>query len=462
MENKTKQESISMPVVNAHAAGIDVGSRMHYVAVGQSAEDVRTFNVYTKDNVLLVKHLQQKGITSVAMESTGTYWQTLYKCLQSAGFEVVLSNNYIKDPQRKTDTKDARWLQRLHTLGLLKAAFIPSADIEQIRTYHRHRAGIVAQASSCILKMQKALRLMNVRLDVALSDITGLSGMNILEAIVKGQRSGPALASLVHYTVKKTKEEIADALQGGWKEEQLYIVADELETYKTCQRRMSNCDKQIEALLQKVVEKIALTNLRLPVNEFVPAMLPSKRKHKKNGAAYDVSKLSMEYFGVNLLNVEGVGENTVMTFIAEVGTDIIKFPTKKNFTSWLRLAPNNKTTGNKIISSRTPKGKSIMANAFRLAANTIAQRKNGVLKKIFSRIAFKKGRAAAITALARRLAEIFWIMTVKQMPYKPKDELLYEKQVRNNVIKNIQTQQPPSKKVVESIGHSPLKTLKVE
>ncbi|MEO9147452.1 MAG: transposase [Ginsengibacter sp.] len=139
-----KGQTIPMAIVNDHAAGIDVGSRIHYVAVGQEASDVSTFKVYTKDHSQLIQYLKQKEITTVAMESTGTYWQTLYSSLQSAGFEIILSNNYIKDPQRKTDAKDARWLQRLHTLGLLKAAFIPSEDIGRIRTYYRHRASIIA------------------------------------------------------------------------------------------------------------------------------------------------------------------------------------------------------------------------------------------------------------------------------------------------------------------------------
>jgi transposase len=426
-----KEKSISMPVINEHAAGIDVGSSSHYVAIGQSAGDVCKFSVYTKDNIALVEHLRANGIKTVAMESTGTYWQTLYNCLQEAGFEVVLSNNYIKDPQKKTDTKDARWLQRLHTLGLLKGAFIPTPDVECIRAYHRHRDNIVALASASQQRMQKALRLMNVRLDVALSDITGLSGMKMLEAIVNGERSGEKLALLAHGTVKKTQQEIADALQGQWKDEQLFILADELEAYKNYQKRMAECDKKIEKLLKEVVERLPVSN--------TPVARSAKHPHIKNRPHYDVETLSMKYFGVNLLTVEGIGENTVMTFISEIGTDILKFPTKKNFTSWLRLAPNNKKTGDKTMSSRTPKGKSIMANAFRLAANTIAQRRSGVLKKIFVRITLKKGRAAAITALARRLAEIFWIMTVKKVPYKCMNEEEYFQKIKMTVIKNIRT-----------------------
>jgi transposase len=450
MEKKTKSPgTVSMSVVNAHAAGIDVGSREHYVAIGQQPQDVSKFGVYSKDNAKLVLFLQQQEIATVAMESTGTYWQPLFACIQAAGIEVVLSNNYIKDPEKKTDAKDARWLQRLHTLGLLKTSFIPATQIEQVRTYHRHRSSLVAQAATCTQKMQKALRLMNIRLDIALNDITGVSGMAILQAIVAGQRDGQTLASLVHNRVRKSKEEIADALQGQWKEEQLYILKDELESYQHFQSRMASCDKQIEILLKEITARMSTEN-----NNSVAAVKKTtvKNRKQKNGAAYDVSKLSMEYFGVDLLEIEGIGEATVMTFIAEVGSDIIKFPGKKNFTSWLRLSPNNKITGGKVFSSRTPKGKNILSNAFRLAANTIAQRKDGVLKKIFSRIAFKKGRAAAITALARRLAEIFWIMTVKKVPYKAQNEKEYEEKTKHNVIKNIQHKMRRLNLTAEDIG----------
>ena len=242
---------------------------------------------------------------------------------------------------------------------------------------------------------------MNLRLDVALSDITGLSGMNIIEAILAGERNGEALAKLAHYKVKKSKQEIADSLQGDWKEEQLYILQDELEMYKKCQQRVSCCDKKIEALLKQMIHTIqppAEQKIDSCIQQAGP--VTTKKKRYKNAPDFNAGALSRDYFGVDLLKIEGVAANTIMTFIAEVGRDIYKFPTKKNFTSWLRLAPNNKKTGDKVISSRTPKGKSIMANAFRIAANTIAQRKDGVLKKIFSRIAYKKGRAAAIIGIA--------------------------------------------------------------
>jgi exonuclease VII small subunit len=327
----------------------------------------------------------------------------------------------------------------MQTLGLLKHSFIPNEEIAQLRSYHRHRSNIVRAASAHTQQMQKALRLMNLRLDVVLSDIMGESGMKIIEAIISGERSGGELSKLAHYKVKKSKEEIADSLQGNWKDEQLYILEDGLEAYKNCHKRIASCDKKIEALLLQMTKKVRQEeqqNHQQDTQKTLPVKV--KKKRYKNAPDFDAAAISRDYFGVDLLNIEGVGANTILTFIAEVGNDIYKFPTKKNFTSWLRLAPNNKKTGDKVISSRTPKGKNIMANAFRVAANTIAQRKDGVLKKIFSRIAYKKGRSAAITAVARRLAEIFWIMTVKKVPYQPKNEELYEAQVKRNVIKNIQ------------------------
>jgi transposase len=343
MKKMKKQNSIPMAVVHAHAAGIDVGSRQHYVAVGQDPGDVKTFNVYTKDQEAMIEWLHQKKIVTVALESTGTYWQTLFCSLQTAGFDVVLSNNYIKYPQRKTDTKDARWLQKMHTLGLLKHSFIPSADIAQLRTCQRHRSNIVAAATAHTQHMQKALRLMNLRLDVVLSDITGLSGMNIIEAIPAGQRSGEDLAKLAHYTVKKSKQEIANALQGDWKEEQLYILEDELGMYKKCRQRVSSCDKKIEALLKQIINT-AQPQTEQKKDPYTQQAGPVKTKKKryKNAPNFDTAALSQEYFGVDLLKIEGVAANTVMTFISEVGSDIYKFPTKKNFTCWLRLAPNNK------------------------------------------------------------------------------------------------------------------------
>jgi len=424
-------EKITMEVVNLYAAGIDVGSKSHHVAVGQQLNDVQEFGVYALDHEQMIQWLREREVKTIAMESTGSYWQTLFAALQNAGFEVILVNGQqTKNVKGKTDVKDSRWIQRLHSLGLLTGSFLPSEHIAQIRTYHRHRQSLLEEAAKMSNKMQKALRLMNVRLDVAISDIMGKSGIAIIEAILQGERSGKALAQLTNDRVKKPKEEISRALEGRWQEEFLYELKDCYELYQIFQTRINNCDKEIEKLLQITIEK------NNP-DEVAPQL--TKKKHRKNQPKFDLTKLSYLYTGVDLFAIEGVSYNTIMAFIAEMGTDIKKFATAKQFCNWLRLAPNNKKSGNKLISSRTPKGKHKLAQSLLHAANTIGKVKSGALTSFFKRIAFKKGREAAIVATARKIAIIIWNMITKQMPYKPMDEQLYNEKMKQNVISNIKS-----------------------
>jgi len=421
------KEEVSMKVVNTGAAGIDVGSRSHFVAVGQQSDDVREFGIYTQDHPGMIQWLKECGVTTVAMESTGSYWQTLFSSLQREGFEVLLVNGkQIKNVKGKTDVKDCQWIQRLHSLGLLTGSFLPDAEVEQIRGYQRHRAWLIEQCARLSNKMQKCLRLMNVRLDVAINDITGKSGQAIIGAIIQGVRDGQELASLADRRVKKTRAEIAQSLQGHWKEELLFELQQCFELYHIHQEKIFNCDKQTEQLLKKFTAR----------QEHPPAFL-KKKKSYRNQQKFDLPKLSYQYLGVDLFAVDGLSHGTVMTYLAEMGRGIYDFPSAKHFSSWLRLAPNNKISGGKTLSSRTPKGKNHLAQAFRNAANSIGLMKSGALKKFFSRIAFKKGRAAAITATARKLAVIVWNMIVKKQPYKPIDEDIYNSKVRSSVISNI-------------------------
>ena len=420
---------MSMQIVNAQAAGIDIGSKSHFVAVGQRKEDVREFGVYTKDHEVLIEWLSSHQITTVAMESTGNYWQTLFSALQRAGFEVLLVNGrQIKNVKGKTDVKDCQWIQRLHCLGLLTGSFLPTKEVERLRTYQRHRSWLVEECSSLSNKMQKALRLMNLRLDVVLSDIMGVTGRAIIESILKGTRSGHQLSLLANPRVKKSKEEIAKALEGNWSQELLFELAQCYELYITVEDKMTACDSQIELLLKGFVQN----NSKISEPEMTKYKKAWKHQHK-----FDVPSLSHRLMGVDLFSIEGISRGTVMTFLSEVGIDIYKFNTAKQFTSWLRLAPDNKVSGGKIISSRTPKGKNFLALALRNAANSIGLMKNGALKSFFSRIAFKKGRAAAITATARKLAVIIWNMIHKQEPYRPYSETVYSQKVKASVIHNI-------------------------
>lgn len=423
-------KKISMEIINHAAAGIDVGSKSHMVAVGQDpATDVREYGVYTCNHAELILWLKERKVKTIAMESTGSYWQTLFKALQCAGFEVILVNGkQIKNVKGKTDVMDSIWIQKLHSLGLLTGSFLPSEHVDRLRTLHRHRIWLVGELSKLTNKMQKSLRLMNIRLDVAINDIMGKSGRKIIEAILNGERDGTTLVGLASSRLRKTKEEIAKSLQGNWDNELLYELEDCYNLYKYIEVKKAECDTKLEALLCEItVSDDKLQEVKL-----------SKKQRGKNHIGFDLIRLSYYYYGVDLFAIEGVSYNTIMTLISEIGTDIIKFKTHKQFVKWLRLAPNNKISGGKLISSRTPKGKNLLALAFRNAANTIERQKQGQLYSFFKRIAYKKGRGAAITATARKIAIIIWNMCVFKQEYKPMDETIYNEKIRGQVIKSIQ------------------------
>lgn len=410
----------SMNVVNPNAAGIDVGSKSHMVAIGQESGDVREFGVYTEDHQDLIRWLRENNIRTIAMESTGSYWQTLFTALQESDFEVILINGkFAKNVKgRKTDCQDCQWIQKLHSLGLVTGSFLPSDELAKLRQYCRHRSGLLEQSAALISKMQKSLRLMNVRLDIALRDIMGETGRKIIESIIAGERDPDRLVSLVNNRVKKSKEEIKKALIGNWREEYLYELEDSYILFGVYESRIRACDEQIK----KTLEKLATQHVE-PRSKII-------KNRSRNDPQFNLQGLSYNYTGVNLFGIEGVSYATVLGFIGEVGMDIDKFPTAKAFVNWLRLAPNNKISGGKVLSSRTPKGKNRLALILRNAANTIAQRKDGALKAFFSRIAYKKGRAAAITATARKLAVIIYNMIRKKQEYNPIEERIYHDKVR--------------------------------
>lgn len=421
-------KKISMNIIHAHAAGIDVGSRSHYVSIGQNKSDVRAFGVYTHDYIEMVDWLKKNKITTIAMESTGNYWQTLFAKLQSENFEVLLVNGrQIKNIKGKTDVMDCMWIQKLHSLGLLMGSFLPDDETYRLRTLYRHRASLVDESTKMINKMQKSLRLMNVRLDVVLSDIMGKSGRAIIEAILRGEKSGSTLATMADYRVKKSKGEIAKALEGNWNEELMLELNDCYDIYCVYEKKILAIDAKIEMVLnESIVEK--------PVPDKI---VSTKKRATKNQVRFNVEKYSTIYYGVNLFEIPGVSHNTVMTLMSEIGNDIYKFNTAKQFVSWLRLAPNNKISGSKLISSRTPKGRNKFSLALRNAANTIDNKKEGFLLSFFRRIAYKKGRGAAITATARKIGVIIWNMLTRKRTFVTIDETVYNEKIKRNVIANM-------------------------
>ncbi|WP_375604981.1 IS110 family transposase [Flavobacterium davisii] len=426
-----------MQIVNPNAAGIDVGSRSHFVAIGQDENQIREFNVYQSGLCALVAYLQENKIRSVALESTGSYWQSLFMILQGNGFEVLLvQGTQTKNLKAKTDVKDAQWIQKLHSLGLLRGSFLPSETTLQIRTLHRHRSSLIEQSSGFVNKMQKALRLMNFRLDVVISDITGVSGIRVIEMILSGETSGEKLAEYCDKRVKKSKEEIADALQGKINNEYLHELSDCYDIYRLIQDKIKNTDTRIDQVLKNQTREIVLSE---------DIELVKKQNKGKNQPKFDVQKYSLKLFGVDLFAIESVCSGTVTSFLAEIGTDIYKFKTSKQFVNWLRLAPNNKISGGKVLSSRTPKGKNKFALTLRNAANTIERKKEGYLVMFFKRISFKKGRGAAITATARKIAVIIWNMIVKKQHYIPINTNEYIQEMKNK--KTIQI-----KKMIKKYG----------
>jgi len=428
-----KSKITKMPVVNPNAAGIDVGGKSHFVAIGQDKKDVREFGVYTDDLHEIAKWLAANGIVTVAMESTGSYWQQLFTILQEYGLNVILVNGrFAKNVKgKKTDVKDCQWIQKLHSIGLLQGSFLPNNDVETLRIYSRHRKNLIENAADYINRMQKALRLMNIRLDNVIRDVTGMSGRAIIEAILNGERDPVKLADLANYRVKKSKAEIAKALTGNWRDEYVFELQQSYEIYKNFQDKIAQTDNKIEELLIKQTQNIDF--------EITKDNKPVKKKVNKNDPKLELEKFAFKMSGgIDLMAIPAIGRNVLLILMSEVGFDLSKFKTAKNFTAWLSLSPNNKISGGKILSSKTFKRKNRLSEALQRSANVIGNMKDNPLSEFFHRIAYKHGRMHAITATARKLAVIIWNMLTKkeQFSYISNDD--YKEQIRQNKIRKAQ------------------------
>ena len=440
--SKTKKQPADhfekMPVVHLHAAGIDVGSRSHFVAIGQAKEDVREFGVYTADLHQLCQHLVEAGITTVALESTGSYWQPLFVLLQQYTLNPILVNGkFTKNVKgRKTDVQDCQWIQKLHTMGMLEGSFLPDLFTEKVRQYYRHRQSLVENAASYINKMQKALRLINIRLDSVLRDVMGRSGKDIIEAVLKGERHAQTLASLAQPSVKTPKAEIVSALTGDWREEYIFELRQCYELYQYYHQKIDECDEAIKKLLAEEIQRKQTEETRPKAEE----VKIKKKKARKNEANINLQRLAVNLSGgVDISCIEGVGLGTILCLIAETGVELKAFPTAKHFSSWLSVAPDVKKTGGKVINSHTCKGKGRLARALMHAANAIGNMKTGgYLVHFFKRIQRRSDRSNAIIATANKLSKIIWNMLVKKQPYNPVVPVEYLNKIRKNEVKNIQ------------------------
>jgi transposase len=425
------KKKISMKIINPHCGGIDVGSRSHYVAIGQGIKDVKEFGVYAEDLHSLSKWLQENEVTSVAMESTGTYWQNLFVELMNSGLNVILTNGkFTKNINRKkTDILDCQWIQKMHSLGLLPSSFLPDESTEKLRTLCRHRSNMISQKADTSHKMQKFLRWLNFRLDVVVRDVTGLTGMKIIGDICQGNLNPKSLAKHRHYNCRKSESEIAKALVSNKRDDYLFGLKQEYARYQFYTTMIEECDAAISKFLEDLIER------KQEVVSDLPEKKPYKRQNKNGIKGIDLNIISYQYFdGVDLLAIPGVSHSTVLTFMSEMGPEgIKKFSTAKRFAAWLRLAPNNKISGGRILSNRIPKGSNRLKIALRNAANAVGNLKDSDLGKFFKKIAFRKGRQAAITATARKIAVILWNMVTKKEPYQPRNEYLFLDQKRRQI-----------------------------
>ena len=355
--------------VNFGTAGVDVGAGSHFVAVPENSceQPVREFAAFTADLYRLADWLEECGVETVAMESTGVYWIPLFGVLEERGFQVMLVDpRRIKNvPGRKSDVLDCQWLQQLHTYGLMSAAFRPEADIRRLRSYLRQRDMLVEYAAQHVQHMQKALTQMNVKLHQVISDITGKTGktgMTIVEAIVGGERDPRKLAQLRDPRTKADEAAIARSLEGHWREEHIFELTQALELYRVYQSKIAECDREIEAHMGRFADRSGGAP---------PGEQPRKNRIQGNAPRFDVRSHLYRMTGVDLTRVNGVDAYTALKVIGEVGTDMTKWPTAKHFASWLGLSPNNRVTGGKVISSRTKSSANRAAKALRLAANAL-------------------------------------------------------------------------------------------
>ncbi|HLA13044.1 MAG TPA: IS110 family transposase [Pyrinomonadaceae bacterium] len=425
MAKKRKQQKQSdqamLPVMRPNAAGIDIGATETFVAVpaDRDPEYVRSFPTFTQDLYALADWLEQCGIETVAMESTGVYWIPLFQILEERGFAVYLVNaRHVKNvPGRRTDVSDCQWLQFLHSVGILKASYRPAQEVCAVRSLLRHRESLVQMAATHVHHMQKALDQMNLQLHHVISDITGLTGMAIIDAILADERDPQVLAQLRHTRIKASAEVIAKSLVGDYRPEHIFTLRQSVNAYRSYQVMIADCDREIHQWLKDFEaasksptpdDQGEASNHPASVSETAVKTAPSKQSDQGLGAQLK------RVFGVDLTKVPGIHVGIAQTLFGEIGPDFNKFKSASAFASWMALCPDNEISGGKVLWTGTRKVKSRAAKALRLAAQSLAHSKSA-LGDFYRRMRAKLGAPKAITAAAHKLARIIYhLITTRQ------------------------------------------------
>jgi len=457
-----------LEILRPDAAGIDCGAEEHYIAVPPDRvrpgePTVRRFSAFTEGLDAAVDWLKDCRISTVAMESTGVYWIPLHQKLEAADIEVYLVNaRHVRHvPGRKTDVQDSQWLRQLHRFGLLNASFRPQDIICRLRSLHRHRDNLVSSSASEIQHMQKALQQMNLHLHHVVSDITGLTGLRIIDAILSGQRDPEQLVKLRDKRVyKSTPEQMQAALVGDYRPEHLFVLSQSLQAYRFYQARIEECDREIEPLLEKLAQHVEAASAKLNLDALKPSSakdgattpepltesksasgLKAKRKHKPraNEPKIDLAGLLERICGIDLTRVVGLNVLNVLLIVSEIGIDMSKWRSAKAFCSWLGLCPGNKISGGKVLDSRTRQVVNRVADALRLAAQS-AGRTETCLGIFYRRKLAHLGAPKATTATARKLACLIYYLLKYKQPYQEPDPAIYQLRLKKSALTKLQRQ----------------------
>lgn len=405
---------VTMPTLHPDAAGIDIGATELYVCVplDRDPEPIRRFGTFTEDLHAVADWLRQCGVTAVAMEATGVYWIPLYQILETRGFAVCLVNaRHVKHaPGRKSDVQDCQWLQYLYAVGLLRASFRPPEAVCAVRSLLRHRDSLVQLAAAHTQHMQKALTQMNLQLHHVLSDLTGVTGLAILDALLAGERDPQVLARLRDPRIKAAPATIAKALVGDYRPEHLFTLRQSLASYRHYQDLIEACDREVQTLLGSFASTID------PAQHPLPSAAKSRRPARENTPRFDLRTELYRILGTDLTRLPGLQTPSVFTLFAELGADLSAFPAGDHFASWLGVCPDNRISGGKILSVQTRHVKHRVAQVLRLAAQSLS-RSQSVLGAYFRRMRAKLGAPKAITATAHKLARIIYHLLTTHEPY---------------------------------------------
>ncbi|MGL6109902.1 MAG: IS110 family transposase, partial [Rubrivivax sp.] len=407
-----------------NAAGIDVGASSHWVAVPRHLADdaVREFGAMTDDRNALADWLIACGVDTVALESTGVYWIPVYEVLEQRGLKVWLVDarqmKYV--PGRKSDVQDCQWLQKLMSLGLLRAAWRPDGEVCVVRAVARQREVLIAEQASWVQRMQKALVQMNIQLTEVLTDVMGVTGQAIIRAIVAGERDPKVLSRHRNNRVKASAEEIARALTGNWRDEHLFVLGQALAMYDDIARHLAECDAKLQALLGELGQaKVDLG--RAP------------RTGSKLRAEFDVRQTLANWAGVDLTRINGLEVTTVMKILTEIGPDLGRFANVKHFCSWLGLCPGTKISGGKVLSAKTKRSANRVRQALKMAAMSLSH-SGSALGAFYRRLCSRMDKPSANTATAHKLARMVYFMLTRGEAFVDQGQQLYEEQQRQRSV----------------------------